>query len=269
MGRTILGVAVISLVITGCGREHHNLTPVAKQLDAYGNAHDLNGFSSLLTDDVVIKGPDGSMHTGKDSARAWMAPYLPGFHVESYGWDHAGDTLKWTSTVHSDAFARMGLNPMKLNTMAVFSGDKVRYFASAPTQETANKMRFLQFYAVVINGRQIDSIDDFLADDFVDHGFGPPNFPKGKAGVKVFFKMISEAFPDLHVTPNLTLDDGEYAFIAATWEGTNKGKFMGMPATNKAMTWTGGDVVRIVNGKATEHWGWDDMAARIAMAHGK
>jgi predicted SnoaL-like aldol condensation-catalyzing enzyme len=269
MRRILLGAVVATLMLGGCGRQHHNLTPLAERLDAFANAHDLNGITSLLTDDVVIKGPDGSTHVGKDSARAWLEPYLPGFHVESYGWEHAGDTLKWMSTVHSDAFAHMGINPMKLHTMAVFSGERIRYFATAPNQETANKLRFQEFFNTVVNERHIDDVDKFLSDDFVEHQPLPPNAPKGRDGVKSFFRMVTEAFPDLHVTIDLSLGDGDYVFVASTWTGTNKGAFMGRRPTNKSMTWTSGDVVRILDGKATEHWGWDNMAEMMTSGHQK
>jgi predicted ester cyclase len=54
----------------------------------------------------------------------------------------------------------------------------------------------------------------------------------------------------------LLLAEGNLVFVAATWEGTNKGRFMGKPATNKKTSWPVADVIRIVDGKATEHWGW-------------
>lgn len=67
----------------------------------------------------------------------------------------------------------------------------------------------------------------------------------------------------------MVMADGDYALIVGTWTGTNKGKFFGMPATNKSMTWTVSDLVRMVNGKAVEHWGWDDMAQRAMKPGGK
>jgi steroid delta-isomerase-like uncharacterized protein len=153
--------------------------------------------------------------------------------------------------------------------MAVFAGDKVRYFSATLGSETAGKMRFLQFYAEVVNGGDIDAIDKYVAEDMIENQPLPPGTPKGRAGVKAFFKMIREAFPDLHGTPSLILADGEFVVVAAKWEGTNKGPFMGKPATNKPLSWTLVDIIRLVDGKAIEHWGWDDMAERMARPRGK
>jgi predicted ester cyclase len=259
-----LGFLVAGLLLAGCAGQNRDLSTVGKQLDAYVNAHDLNGFASNLADDAVAKGPDGHIYTGKDSVKAWIGALQPGFHVDSWGWQTSGDTLTWISNVHSDVFAAMGVNPIISNTMAVFSGDKIRYFQSTLAKESAGKMRFIQFYAEVVNGGNIDAIDKYVAADMVEHQLLPPGTPKGPEGVKGYFKMIREAFPDLHGTPFLVLAEGDVVSIGATWEGTNKGKFMGKPATNKQLSWTVMDVIRLVDGKAVEHWGWADMADRMA-----
>ena len=268
MRKTVLGVVVLGFMLAGCGGGRRGLVPEVRQLDAYANAHDAAGFTGLLSDDVVFKAPDGSEHAGKDSVRAYLTSIFPGFHVDSYDYRPSGDTVKWKSAITSEAFTRLGLGLIKTNTEAVFSGDKVKYFSAVFDKETVNKLRFLQFYSVVVNGKNVDSIGNFLTDDFVDHSPAPPNFPQGAAGVKQFFQMMLAAFPDLHVTPTLNLAEGDYAAIVSTWEGTNKGKFMGMRATNKRLTWTGCDIIRIFNGKAAEHWGWDDMAERMSMPGG-
>jgi len=167
------------------------------------------------------------------------------------------------STVRSDAFAAMSINPLKVNTMAVFAGDKIRYFQANLDQETAGKMLFLRFYNDVVNGGNIDAIDKYVAEDMIERQALPPGTPKGLAGVKWYFKMIREAFPDLHGTPSLVLADGDKVFIYATWEGTNKGRFMGKPATNKKTKWGVVDVIRLVDGKAVEHWGWEDKTGAM------
>ena len=153
--------------------------------------------------------------------------------------------------------------------MAVYAGDKIRYFEADLDQESAGKMRFLQFYGEVVNGGNIDAIDNYITEDMIEHQPLPPGTPKGAAGVKAYFKMIREAYPDLHGTPTMILADGDKVLIYATWEGTNKGKFMGKPASNKKVSWGVGDIIRLVNGKAVEHWGWGDAPVAVAETSGK
>ena len=269
MKRALLCSIAACAAFWGCSGSGSDLVPTAKHLDEMVNAHDLDGFAAALADNIASTGPDGITHTGRDSVRAWMSQLLTGFHVDSWGWEQSGDTVKWMSRVRSDAFAKFGVNPIKTNTMAVFSGGKVVRFLARFDQETANKMRFMQFYAEVINGGNIDAIDKLVSEDFVEHEPLPPGVPKGREGVKAFFKMAHEAFPDLHGTPTIVMADGDMVLIWGTWEGTNKGKFMGQPPTNKTLTWQVADVVRIADGKATEHWGMDNMAAVMMASHKK
>jgi predicted ester cyclase len=261
--RAIIVLSMSALVLAGCGGQNRDLVPLGKQADAYANAHNNDGFAGMLAGDVVAKGPDGSIHRGKDSVKAWFGGMMSGFHVDSRGWQQSGDTLSWMSTVRSDAFDAMGVNPLQTNTMAVFAGDKIRYFQAGLDEETAGKMLFLQFYKDVVNGRNIDAIDKYVAENMIDHQTVPPGTPRGLAGVKWYFKMIHEAYPDLHGTPSLVLADGDKVFIYATWQGTNKGRFMGKAPTNKKSSWGVVDVIRLVDGKAVEHWGWEDMSGAM------
>lgn len=260
---------LLCLIFAGCSDSSHDLISTAKQLDAYANAHDMDGFARLLSDDAVLKAPDATMHNGKDSVRAWLSTLMPGFHVDSYGYEQSGDTVTWMSVARSDAFASMGINPMGINATAVFANGKLRFFSPEPNQQSVGKLRFAQFYAEVVNGGSVDAIDKFVAEDMTEHSAVPPSMPKGRAGVKAYFTMIREAFPDLHAKPTLFLADGDYVLVAATWSGTNKGKFMGKPASNKMLSWSVADVIRLVNGKAVEHWAWDNMMEQMAMQKGK
>ncbi len=258
-----------ALVLAGCAGQKRDLVPLGKKADAYANAHDVDGFAGMLADDVVAKAPDGTLHKGKNSVKAWVSGMMPGFHVDSRGWQQSGDTVSWMSTVRSDAFAAMGVNPMQVNTMAVFAGDKIHHFQADLDQESAGKLLFFGFYKEVVNGGNIDAIDKYVAKDMIEHQPGPPGTPQGLEGVKWYFKMIHEAYPDLQGRPSLVLADGDKVFIYATWEGTNKGRFMGKPATNKKTSWGVADVVRLVDGKAVEHWGWEDRTGAVAQPSSK
>ncbi len=130
---------VFALILAGCGGGHHDLIPLAKQLDVLANAHDADGFAAAMTDDAIFKGPDGSTHTGKDSIRAALGTMFQGFHVESHGYQQSGDTVSWESTLRSDAVSKTGLGSFKGNAMAVFSGDKVKYFGGKMGDETLAK----------------------------------------------------------------------------------------------------------------------------------
>jgi len=48
-----------------------------------------------------------------------------------------------------------------------------------------------------------------------------------------------------------------------TVSGTHKGEVFGMPATGKHAEWTESHIVKMVNGKITEHWGVVDQLGML------
>jgi steroid delta-isomerase-like uncharacterized protein len=67
--------------------------------------------------------------------------------------------------------------------------------------------------------------------------------------------MFRTAFPDGRFTVEDLLADGEKVVSRFTATGTHKNDFMGIPATGKAITVTGIDILQFADGKAVEHWG--------------
>lgn len=50
----------------------------------------------------------------------------------------------------------------------------------------------------------------------------------------------------------------EAQWAYTTMRGTHRGDFMGLAASGKKIEVKGVDIVRFANGKAVEHWGWND-----------
>jgi hypothetical protein len=57
-----------------------------------------------------------------------------------------------------------------------------------------NKRATRRFYEEVINGRNLNALDELLTPDGVDHTFGSQSAEQAKQ----FFTMVQQAFPDLH-----------------------------------------------------------------------
>jgi predicted SnoaL-like aldol condensation-catalyzing enzyme len=68
-----------------------------------------------------------------------------------------------------------------------------------------NKQAVRRFYQEVINGRNLDVLDELLTPDGVDHTFGSQNPEQAKQ----FFGMIHQAFPDLHAEVHDVIAEGE------------------------------------------------------------
>ena len=68
-----------------------------------------------------------------------------------------------------------------------------------------NKQAARRFYQEVINGRNLDAMDELLISDGVDHTFGSQNAEQAKQ----FFGMVQQAFPDLHAEVHDVIAEGE------------------------------------------------------------
>jgi steroid delta-isomerase-like uncharacterized protein len=100
-------------------------------------------------------------------------------------------------------------------------------------------------------------IDELVAPDFVDHA-NPPGLPHGPEGFKVALTLFRSAFPDMHVTVEDHVAEGDRVARRMTIQGTHRGDLFGIPPTGKPMATTGIHLVRLAGGKLVEHWGIND-----------
>ena len=120
--------------------------------------------------------------------------------------------------------------------------------------EEKNKALNRRFVEEVINQGNLDVIDELIDPGAVDHA-APPGFPTGREGAKHFATMTRSAFPDLHITIEDMISEGDKVVMRGTWSGTHEGEFMGIPATGKQVTVSQIDISRVAVGRMVEHWG--------------
>jgi len=101
-------------------------------------------------------------------------------------------------------------------------------------------------------------IDELVSADYVDHDL-PPGFPPGREGFKQMVAMYRAAFPDVQMTIDDVVAEGDKVVMRWTAKGTHQGELMGIPPTNKQVTVTGVDINRLAGGKLAEHWGHFDQ----------
>ena len=127
---------------------------------------------------------------------------------------------------------------------------------SALTSEAADLVRRL--HRALLDSRDVATLDDFFAEEFVSHN-QPPGAEPGAAGVKQFFAMFRDAFPDADVAIDELIADGDRAAVATTLTGTHRGEVLGVAPTGRRVAVTGVDMIRIANGRIVEHRGLTDM----------
>ena len=121
-----------------------------------------------------------------------------------------------------------------------------------------NKALSRRFMEEVFNQGNLNLVDELVAPDFVEHEELPPGFPPGREAVKAFSTTFRGAFPDLKVTIDDLIAEGDKVVIRGTWSGTHQGELMGIAPTGKSVSFGVIDTVRIAGGKLVEHWGQMD-----------
>lgn len=134
--------------------------------------------------------------------------------------------------------------------------------STANSQETSNEEQknlavTERFYDEMINEGKLDLIDTLLSPDFVEHE-ASPGFEPNREGVKQFFRMFRQAFPDLKFEVEFTVAKGDKVVSYITISGTQKGEFMGTAASGNQINVKTIDIIRFKNGVAVEHWGVTD-----------
>ena len=116
-----------------------------------------------------------------------------------------------------------------------------------------NKLIARRFFEEVENQGKLAVVDELLAHDFVNHTpFGEMH---GIESAKQFGSMLRTAFPDMQVTVEDQIAEGDRVATRWTCRGTHQGEFQGVPPTSKRIEITGMVISRIANGKIVEQWG--------------
>lgn len=112
-----------------------------------------------------------------------------------------------------------------------------------------------RFFKAVNKGEAafMAAVDELFSADYVEHG-GTGEDTRGIKNYKQSMNEFYNAFPDVHVTLDDMIAEGDRVAVRFTLNGTHKGGFMGIPPTKKK--WTIGEIgiIRITNGKFVESW---------------
>lgn len=109
-----------------------------------------------------------------------------------------------------------------------------------------------------VNTQNLASLDELIAPDFVYH-----TSTQQIRGLEIMKQGIMEelqSFPDLHVTIEDIMAEGEKVCVRLRETATHKTPFRGLAPTGKKLTYTVMTIWRIVEGKVVEGWGvYDQM----------
>ncbi len=122
-----------------------------------------------------------------------------------------------------------------------------------------NKAVVQRYVDEIQNAHSLDAIDSLFAEDFVDHMASMGRlFLGGMDGLKRGYATFLDAFPDLHVTVEDMIAEGDKVVAYKTLSGTHRGTHLEIPPTGKRVQYQIISIYRIKNGKIAEYWGLQD-----------
>jgi predicted ester cyclase len=120
-----------------------------------------------------------------------------------------------------------------------------------------NKAIFRRMIEELWNEKRLAVADELFASDATSPTV--PQLPRGPEGVKQVASMFLAAFPDLQISIDYMVAEGDRVFGRLTERATHKGTFFGIAPTDKQVQFTEMGILRIENGKVVESWYDVDM----------
>jgi steroid delta-isomerase-like uncharacterized protein len=131
-------------------------------------------------------------------------------------------------------------------------------------EATSNKATFRRFHDAFANSGDSEfiskMIDEIVEPDVKNH---TTTEATGAQVLKELFSRLHRAFPDLHVTVEDLIEEGDKVAGRNTLTGTHQGEYMGLSATGKSVTYNEIIIFRFVNGRIAETWGVVDVFSQM------
>jgi steroid delta-isomerase-like uncharacterized protein len=105
-------------------------------------------------------------------------------------------------------------------------------------------------------------LDRILHETWVDIP-SPPGTPAGPEGVKPLLARLTTTFPDLKLTIEDILQEGDKVVVRAKMAGTQKEAFMGFPSKDRKMDIQVVDIHEFKDGKIVRTWHTEDWMSGL------
>ena len=99
-----------------------------------------------------------------------------------------------------------------------------------------------RYYEQVFNSKDLGSMGDYWANDQMREAV--------TRGCLSYF----DAFPDLHISLDELIEEGDRVFVRSTFTGTHDGEYKGIAATGRNVAADSAEVYHLADGKIVGYW---------------
>src|SRR5215510_1191170 len=111
----------------------------------------------------------------------------------------------------------------------------------------AEKSVVRRFFAEAWNNKDLTLVDELISPSYVGHDVVLTHAERGPDRIKRIMTSFRAAFPDLQVTVEDVVIQGEKEVVRWIARGTHHGTFMNIAPTGKQIVVSGTDIGRVVN----------------------
>ena len=117
-----------------------------------------------------------------------------------------------------------------------------------------NKTLVRRYYEEVVNTGNVSRLAEFISPAYVEV-HNNTRHPIGLEGAKEHVLGVRETYPDLHLTVEQQIAEGEWVVTRVTARGTHEGVWLGMRPTGRRLEMSAVNIDRVVDGRIVEHGG--------------
>jgi predicted ester cyclase len=136
----------------------------------------------------------------------------------------------------------------------------------------ANKQLVRRHFEELFNRQRLDVADELVGAEYLENALAPfgqaePGKVHGPTHMRQTTQWLLAQFPDLHMTIEAIVAEGDTVAVRILSEGTNLGPLNGMvPPTGKRFAARQSHWFRVADGKLAEHWATrEDLPAMLQL----
>jgi predicted ester cyclase len=136
----------------------------------------------------------------------------------------------------------------------------------------ANKELVRRHFEEIWNRKDLAAADELMAQDYLEHAIAPfgqvePGSVNDPAAMRQTAQWLLAQFPDLQMTIEAMVAQGDTVAVRVLSEGTNLGPLNGVvPPTGKRFAARQSHWFRVENGQLAEHWATrEDLVAMLQL----
>ena len=111
-----------------------------------------------------------------------------------------------------------------------------------------NKALVQRYYGQVMNGRDLDAVGDYFADERMVE----------RRPARVL--LVLHRVPGLHISLEELIAEGDKVFLRTTFTGTHDGEYKGIPPTGRHVASESAEIYKIADGKFVGYWCLSNVA---------